>query len=126
MPKGKPKAVKEPNAVPEAYRKELAKKGYEEVERAPILKWAELGVGYEVEGIFCGLKQGKYEKPLLKIRDENGTMLTFGCPTILESKLEGVMEGDSIVIVCKGKREVEGQPNAAWDFLVFRRHASTE
>lgn len=118
MAKGKKPAQKPAKLA--AYEAQAKREGFVAVERGEILKWADLGEGYELEGIFLGLKPGKFDKPLARFRTEEGP-ITIGCPTILASKLEECVAGEMLRVVCLGKVDVEGQANPAWDFAVYRK-----
>lgn len=78
-----------------------------------IEKWE---TGRVVEGIYCGQREGQFGS-LIDLRPRDGHMLTFGCPKILQSRIEGVAVGAALIIKCVGKIETSKGP--AWNFKVY-------
>lgn len=102
---------------------------WEGVGSGKVEKWEE---GKEVVGVLVRVKEGSLERAdkshakLVLIAEAAGQVRTFGCPAILESKLEGFEPGDGIYIRCMGKVQTAGTKkfgNAAWDFMVYRKRA---
>lgn len=101
----------------------LKRRGWEKVERGAIEKWEK---GMEVEGTFIEVRAGSVG--FLVDVEVEGEHATYGCPTILRSKLQGFDEGDGVLIICTGKIKVAGSKkgNDAWNFEVFRKGGNGE
>jgi hypothetical protein len=88
--------------------------GAVEIEDAPIIAW-EAAQGQLVQGTVHRIRPAGKGKVLDLIVD--GDALTYGCPKILERKLDGQL-GKRVAIMCTGKN-VETANGTAWGFRVF-------
>jgi hypothetical protein len=89
--------------------------GYEKLEKPKLIKWEKNMVA---EGVFQGLKPGKFDKPLAKI-SEDGKTRVYACPTVLQTMLEGVAVGTQIKVVCLGQIIDTDYGQKAYDFDVY-------
>jgi len=69
-----------------------------------FVKWSEAKVGYTLEGVWRGAREGKYGD-LGEIKPETGPSVTFPMVYVLEDKLRFVRVGAVVSIVYLGKTE---------------------
>jgi hypothetical protein len=99
---------------------ELGLDGYAELEDSEIQSWADLHAKNElVQGTVHRIRPAGKGKVLDMMVD--GAVQTFGCPRILERKLEDMI-GRQVAILCLGKT-VETENGTAWGFRVFAKPA---
>jgi hypothetical protein len=79
-----------------------------------FVKWSDVKVGTEYEGIFSGLHEGKYG-PLVDLDTRQGR-LTFPAPVALGRQLDRVRVGAHVAIVYGGKQH---NPNTDRDYHAF-------
>ena len=106
-------------AQTDAFGQEAAKRGYQE-SGGEVEKWE---TGKEVEGRFIRIKPAQKEdsSPVLVIETDEGVR-QFWCPTILESRFEGVPEGEKdCLILCTGQNVKTKRKGGslAWGFRVW-------
>jgi len=70
-----------------------------------FVKWAEVSKGAEFEGVFRGMREGKFG--LLADLETADGALTLPLPTALERQLGRVKVGAAVVIVYRGKATSE-------------------
>lgn len=81
-----------------------------------IHKWE---IGMVVQGALVGMRPGNLGT-LVDIKDEEGEIITYGCPTILRNLLEPINKGDDILIYCSGKKaSTKGQDT--WVFRLYSK-----
>lgn len=94
--------------------------GYTERVDAPIISWETQG-GLPVYGKVVAIRPAGQGKVVdIDTTDEYGAAqerLTYGCPRILERKLEDAV-GRDVALICTGKN-VETANGVAWGFRVF-------
>lgn len=110
-----------------AFKERAKKRGGRTIEQQPIQKWSDVEVGFVLEGIFVGLREGKKRanskmEPghLLDIADKaTGEVRTWGCPAILHARIvqNGVKSGDELEIMFVGTVE-NSYGNDSRDFVV--------
>ena len=71
-----------------------------------FLKWNEVEVGGELEGIWQGFHQGQYGL-LGSVEVRTGEIVSFPLPTLLHRRLDCVEPGRRIKIVYLGKRDAK-------------------
>ncbi len=110
-----------------SFKERAKKRGGRTIEQLPINKWSDQEFGFVLEGIFVSMREGKKKAGsameaghLLDIANKDtGEIQTWGCPSILHSRLltNKVAEGDELEIMLVGK--VPNQyGHESWDFVV--------
>lgn len=103
-----------PKAAPKA--KSGPPSGWTERARGEIVPWEE---GMAVEGKLVEVRKAGngFLLDLDSIKGTDGELVTYGCPTVLKSKLRGVAVGTPVYIECLGK-VLDTANGVAWDFTV--------
>ena len=104
-------------AVPDGFDREMQKRGFSK-RGGEVLKWDE---GLEAVGTFMQILPARDEdsSPILVFRNADGKVIRYWCPTILESNLVGVSEGQEIHIICLGRNVKVKRGQDAWGFDVY-------
>jgi|SRR6185436_2356061 len=96
---------------------------WDDPEQAEETGGGEMIEPWETGTVFVGtltrMRKGDYGF-LMDVRDESGKLRTFGVPTILSSRLEGVPTGAFVRIECTGSVDT-GKGNPAKTFRVHVR-----
>src|SRR5262245_9386474 len=66
-------------------------------------KWSDLKAGAVVTGKFTGVRDGKFGKLVDLQRPDDGTLVTYPAPTVLERQLAEVRVGGLVRIEYQGK-----------------------
>ena len=102
-----------------ANAKALEEAGFENIGAGQIFKWEE--VGTKLLGRLLKIKSGSFG-PLLVIHTDDGPVVA-GCPTILATRLETVVPGDTVFIEYLGM-VVQKSGREAKEFTVMVKRAS--
>jgi hypothetical protein len=82
-----------------------------------VEKWE---AGKEVEGTFAGIRKGSLGHLVDLTLADSGEVVTYGCPTILKSRLENVRQGQVVNILCTGTTPSKYKtPSWTFDVAVF-------
>ncbi len=78
-----------------------------------------------VDGIYLGITPARNDEssPVARFQLEDGSIVRYWAPTILESKLSDVEGGTRVLVRCLGKtRPIKSRKGTmAWDYQVFTR-----